>query len=583
MTTRRRTFTLTLMCAGMLAAPLFATASEPALAVWPQYRGPTRDGIVPPGPKLLDTWPKEGPRQLWKTPALWPKKGGQSSKGGTHLANAGCGSIAIAGGRAFLLANFKRDVDKPVKVVLSTKDLNELGWTEGVPEDLAKKIEEERIHGKSAKMKPGPQLDAYVKQYAAALDPELARKFGPCIERRLGKIPPSFKFNRLIQAGGSTAQNGDPFIEWSYLEKLAGIRDKEFPSIGALDTTLSGTLNPWSNQSGNGIRVMLANRTISFFDSVLCLDAATGNELWRKEWPGEISPYAGTAELGASGTPAVWDDKCFVAGSAGMYCMSAKDGSVVWQAKTAFTNSSPLVMDGVVYVMVPEATAYDAQTGKVVWCQPGLNHSNSSFTRWTSGGKNLLLLHVEGSVYDTPGGGIYCLDPASGKTVWHTFGPGNQLPVITGGDTLLMAGMDTRAFKITAEKADKLWESKGTNAGRGESPLVFEDNVYMSGGCHSDNPLRCLNLKTGETKWNPRKMPSAETSSPVLADGKIIALLEEAEESLFVVMYRATPEKYEELGRFNPKAGPGASPAIVDGRMYLRLQDAVACYDLRAQ
>ena len=88
-------------------------------------------------------------------------------------------------------------------------------------------------------------------------------------------------------------------------------------------------------------------------------------------------------------------------------------------------------------------------------------------------------------------------------------------------------------------------------------------------------------MKTGAMKWNPRTF-CAESSSPVLADGKIIALIEENEDSLFVVMYRATPEKFEELGRFNPHAGPGASPAIVNGKLYLRLRDCVACYDLTA-
>ena len=78
-------------------------------------------------------------------------------------------------------------------------------------------------------------------------------------------------------------------------------------------------------------------------------------------------------------------------------------------------------------------------------------------------------------------------------------------------------------------------------------------------------------------------MSSAESSSPILADGKIFALPEENEDSLFVLMYRATPEKFEELGRFNPHAGPGASPSIVGGKLYLRLQDSIACYDLRAE
>ena len=54
-----------------------ALADEPAAAAgpttsadWPQWRGPTRDGIVHGGPKLADSWPMEGPKLLWKSGAI---------------------------------------------------------------------------------------------------------------------------------------------------------------------------------------------------------------------------------------------------------------------------------------------------------------------------------------------------------------------------------------------------------------------------------------------------------------------------------------------------------------------------------
>ncbi len=326
----------------------------------------------------------------------------------------------------------------------------------------------------------------------------------------------------------------------------------------------------------------MINRSIRYFDALICLDANTGQEIWRKEWPGSVSPYVGAANVGASSTPAIWDGKCYVAGSTGMYCVSVQDGKVIWQAETAFSNSSPLVIEGTVYVLVPEPTAYDGPTGRVLWCRPSLNNPNSSFTPWTCDGKNYLIISFQGGVYSTPGGGVYCLDPANGEVLWSTFCPGSSIPLLTGADTLVMQSSHnkTMAFKITPAKIEKLWEAKKTGDVRGESPVIFQDHVYISGGCHSDNPLRCLDLKTGELKWNPRKMSAAEASSPVVVDGKIIALLENSENSLYAVMYRATPEKYEELGRFNPDAGPGALPVVVDGKLYLRLQDCVACYDL---
>ncbi len=555
------------------------TAPPPAIADWPQYRGPTRDGIAPVGPKLLDHWPKEGPKLIWKSASLWNKLGGGTEK--DLLPHSGCGSITIAGGRAFIFANFKRNTGEAGKVVLTTKDLTSLGWIEGVPDDLAKKVEVERTKGKGAKLKRGPELDAYAKKYIADVDPELTKQFGPWIQRRLTKEPPPKNLNRLIEAEAS-ALNGDPIFEWSFLEKLATVRDKEFPTVEAMDAQLDGVLNPWKSNSGNAVRVLLINRAISYFDAIICLDAATGAQIWRKEFPGSVSPYAGAANVGASSTPAIWEDKCYVAGSTAMYCLSVNDGSVVWQDETEFSNSSPLLKNGIAYVLVPEPTAYDAKTGRILWRQPSLNNPNSSFISWSSGGKDYLIISFQGGVYSTPSGGIYCLDPANGAVLWKTFCPGSSVPVLAGVDTLVMESSHnmTMAFKISPEKIEKIWETKKTGDTRGESPVIFQDHVYISGGCHSNNPLRCLDLKTGEILWNPRQMSAAEASSPVLVDGKIIAMLENSENSLYAVMYRATPEQYEELGRFNPDAGPGASPVVVSGKLYLRLQDCIACYDL---
>jgi len=60
-------------------------------ADWPQWRGPTRDGIAPAGPKLLDTWPKGGPQLVWKSEPI------------PSGAKGGAGSVVVADGRPSLL------------------------------------------------------------------------------------------------------------------------------------------------------------------------------------------------------------------------------------------------------------------------------------------------------------------------------------------------------------------------------------------------------------------------------------------------------------------------------------------------
>src|ERR1700674_5791608 len=75
-----------LKCAGVLAILFLAMAAD-----WPQWLGPQRNGSSPEK-DLLTTWPKEGPKVLWKVP------GGD-----------GYSTIAVSNGRAFTLVQREKD------------------------------------------------------------------------------------------------------------------------------------------------------------------------------------------------------------------------------------------------------------------------------------------------------------------------------------------------------------------------------------------------------------------------------------------------------------------------------------------
>src|SRR5678816_1559009 len=57
-------------------------------ADWPQWLGPTRDSISKET-GLLNQWPKEGPKLLWRVTGL----------------GDGYGAPAVAGGRVYLISN----------------------------------------------------------------------------------------------------------------------------------------------------------------------------------------------------------------------------------------------------------------------------------------------------------------------------------------------------------------------------------------------------------------------------------------------------------------------------------------------
>ncbi len=94
----------------------------------------------------------------------------------------------------------------------------------------------------------------------------------------------------------------------------------------------------------------------------------------------------------------------------------------------------------------------------------------------------------------------------------------------------------------------------------------------------NDLILTCLEFATGNVMWRDR---SVGKGSVTFADG----LLYIQSENNMVGLAEATPEGYREKGRFEiPDKGQmsWAHPVISDGRLYVRNQDMLLVYDIKA-
>jgi hypothetical protein len=94
-----------------------------------------------------------------------------------------------------------------------------------------------------------------------------------------------------------------------------------------------------------------------------------------------------------------------------------------------------------------------------------------------------------------------------------------------------------------------------------------------------DGGLICKNFLTGENAWKAR---SVGKGSLVAADGMLYLLSERHE----VALAEATPEEYREHGRFKIESHgrpSWAHPVIAGGRLYIRDQESLTAYDVRAK
>ncbi|MCP4451751.1 MAG: hypothetical protein GY809_09840, partial [Planctomycetes bacterium] len=85
----------------------------------------------------------------------------------------------------------------------------------------------------------------------------------------------------------------------------------------------------------------------------------------------------------------------------------------------------------------------------------------------------------------------------------------------------------------------------------------------------------CYDLFTGQEKWKQRF--GGEISSPIAADGKIFGFYSGASA---ITVFNATSETFEQIDTLQCAGVVASSPAIANGRLYVRKGNCVACYGL---
>jgi outer membrane protein assembly factor BamB len=324
---------------------------------------------------------------------------------------------------------------------------------------------------------------------------------------------------------------------------------------------------------------------------VMAFDRKTGRQLWEKT-ARTVVPHEGFhRQYGsfASNSPVVDGEHVIASfGSNGVYCYT-HDGRLVWEKDLgikmrmllSFGEGSAPALDGSTLVLLYDhedeslLVALDKSTGKELWRTP-----RPPGSAWSTP----LIATVDGKkqaiVPATKFAGGY--DLATGKLIWQATGLGRNAipqPVAADGAVYVMTGFQQpnlmairlgREGNLTGTDAI-LWQNQRGNSYT-PSPVLHDGKLYL---LTDSGMLSCLDAKTGKPYYAQERLPKTYSfkASPVAANGKLYLATEDGD-----VVIVKMGEKFEVLATNSlPDEMFIASPAILDGEIYLRGRNTLYC------
>ena len=181
---------------------------------------------------------------------------------------------------------------------------------------------------------------------------------------------------------------------------------------------------------------------------------------------------------------------------------------------------------------------------------------------------------VNNCIYVTSSNGnIYCLDVAYGQEIWSNTTGGidyHSSPAVADG-RVFVGSTDKNLYCFDALDGDLLW-NKTTGDKIYSPPIYFGDRVVVYS---KDNKLYCYNAINGDLHWsNVTTGSTTYYSSPAAADGKVYFFNYNGILSCFDIM-----DGQLIWSNTTTSAGLGASPAVVDGYVYIGTTPYLRCFD----
>ena len=326
---------------------------------------------------------------------------------------------------------------------------------------------------------------------------------------------------------------------------------------------------------------------------LIAINTKDGKELWSTKFAKGFKNNWGN---GPRGTPTIDGDKVYALAPKGeVVCMNIEDGSVNWKSDLVdFGGKAPywgfsesVLVDKDKVVLTPGGgkgaiVALNKETGKLIWqskeIKDGAQYS-SIIPIKHNGSDQYVQLFMKSLV------GVSASD---GKLLWKTDWNGRTAviptPIYKDGKIYISSGYNVGCKLIELSPDNKVSEvyNNDTIINHHGGVILIGDHLYG----HSDRGgWKCQNFATGEEVWRSKDLGKGAIH---YADGMLYCL---GESDGTVTLVKADTKGWEETGRFKlspqtklrkPSGKIWTHPVVIGGNLYLRDQEIIYCYRVKA-
>ena len=319
---------------------------------------------------------------------------------------------------------------------------------------------------------------------------------------------------------------------------------------------------------------------------VIAYDAASGKRLWERAHGTRFSNDRGD---GPRATPTIDGNRVYAFGASGdLSALDAASGEPFWRVNVLkqFRGSniqwglseSPLVLSDRILVNAGGTiVALKKADGQQIWTTQGDEAGYSSAVVHKIG-------DVTEAIYFTSNR-VLGVDVNSGRQLWSYGQVANRVaniatPIVRGNRVFVSSdyGTGSALLELTASgngvSAKEVYFTRQMKNHHATSILVGEHLYGFDSAI-----LTAMDFNTGNVAWQNR---SVGKGSLTFADDRLYLFSENG----VVGLAEASPAGYREHGRFELKTGrlpTWSHPVVSGGKLFLRDQDSIYAYDVRAK